>query len=137
MQLIRRSRNEHNAATDSGRRRSFDGQLLAIGHGALSRVPGQRRVSVAQISEVYYKAPRKLLTNGRFGVVIIGDTNNAVVRSNAAAIKSPNSMVFAPRQQADVERLCEALLAAIASRQLNSSTSRPAPFEGRAYLRSD
>ncbi|MET9085320.1 hypothetical protein ABZX77_26135 [Streptomyces sp. NPDC004237] len=71
---------------------------------------------MAQISEVYYKAPRKWLTNGWFGVVIIGDTKNAVVRSNAAAVKSQNAMVFTPTQQADIEALRDALLAAIVSR---------------------
>ncbi|MEV7150488.1 DUF4429 domain-containing protein [Streptomyces sp. NPDC093084] len=95
---------------------TLDGRWLTIEHGFTSQFPGQRRVSVAQISEVYYKAPRKWLTNGWFGVVIVGDTSNAVVRSNTAAVKSPNAMVFVPGQQADVERLRDALLNAIASR---------------------
>ncbi|MCX4612115.1 DUF4429 domain-containing protein [Streptomyces mirabilis] len=95
---------------------TFDGQWLVIEHGALSRFPGQRRVNVAQISEVQYKTPRRWLTNGWLVVAIIGDTNNALVRSNTDAVKSPNAMVFVPKQQPAVEQLRDALLAAIASR---------------------
>ncbi|MFD7998484.1 DUF4429 domain-containing protein [Streptomyces mirabilis] len=94
---------------------TFDGQWLVIEHGALSRFPGQRRVNVAQISEVQYKAPRRWLTNGWLQVVILGDTNNALVRSNTDAVKSPNAMIFVPKQQPAVEQLRDALLATIAS----------------------
>jgi hypothetical protein len=95
---------------------TFDGQWLIIEHGALSRFPGQRRINVAQISEVHFKAPRKLLTNGWFGVNIIGDPNNALVRSNSGAVGNPNYVIFTPKQQPAVEQLRDALLAAIASR---------------------
>jgi hypothetical protein len=95
---------------------AFDGQWLTIEHGALSGLPGQRRVNVAQISEVHFKAPRPYLTNGWLGVVIVGDSNNAVVRGNRDAVKSPNYMIFTPKQQPAVEQLRDALLAVISSR---------------------
>ncbi|WP_405844630.1 DUF4429 domain-containing protein [Streptomyces sp. NBC_01518] len=95
---------------------TFDGQWLTIEHSAFTGHAGQRRVNVAQISEVHYKAPRPWLTNGWLGVMIVGDTNNAVVRGNRDAVKSPNYLIFTPKQQREVEQLRDALLAAIASR---------------------
>ncbi|MET7477638.1 DUF4429 domain-containing protein [Streptomyces sp. NPDC005648] len=95
---------------------TFDGQWLTIEHSAFTGFPGQRRINVAQISEVHFKAPRPYLTNGWLGVVIVGDTNNHPVRGNRDAVKSPNYCVFTPKQQVDVERLRDVLLAAIASR---------------------
>lgn len=95
---------------------TFDGVWLVIEHGALSRFPGQRRVNVHQISEVQFKAPRRLLTNGWLSVTILGDASNALVRTNSDAVSSPNAMVFVPKQQAAVEQLRDALLNAIASR---------------------
>ncbi|MER6329248.1 DUF4429 domain-containing protein [Streptomyces sp. NPDC001034] len=95
---------------------TFDGVWLVIEHGVTSRFPGQRRVNVHQISEVQYKAPRRLLTNGWLSVTIIGDSGNALVRGNMDAVKSANAMPFTPKQQPAVEQLRDALLNAIASR---------------------
>ncbi|HEV8278161.1 MAG TPA: DUF4429 domain-containing protein [Streptosporangiaceae bacterium] len=107
---------------------SFDGRFVTITRGGMARLRagttrdliaggGEKRIPVSSITAVQWK-PASHLASGLIQFTIAGgiERRGTFGRAVREAKTDENSVVFAPRQQADFERVRNAVEEAIAAR---------------------